>query len=422
MLAAAGLPDAARLATMPAMNVGLAQELVAGVGWNGGPDSFEAGAAAARAALAQAGADAVVAVVYSTVLYDQEAVLRGVREVLPDARIVGASTQDISRTGDVESSDRIVGVAILGGTEITARTACATAVNGDPAAAARTLAEQLGPPPGADAPPLLLWYDPLTGINVDTLIAGLRAAGYTRILGGGAGQPWGPIYRTYQYFEGKVMRDSAVALRLDGDLELIFDLTHGTDALGLELVVTAAEGNVITTIDGRPALDVWREQLGLGDDDTLDIEATAAWALGVTLPMEPAHDYEGPITRSVFGFRPETREVVLQAPIPAGTQVQVCHRTPEAVFDRAAVMATRLHARLAGRSPLLALSFECAARARPFLGEELTRREIGRMQAILGEDLPWLGMYAWGEVAPVGAATYFHNYTFPLAVVCRRAR
>jgi len=405
---------------MPAMNA--AQELAAGVGWNGGPDSFEAGAAAARAALAQAGTSPVVALVYATVLYDQPAVLRGVRSVLPDARIVGASSQDISRTGDVEAGDRVVGVAVIGGAAITVKTACANDVSRDPAAAARTIAEQLGPLPPGESVPLLLWYDPLTGINVDTLIAGLREAGYPKILGGGAGQPWGPVYRTYQYFEDRVVRDSVIALRLDGDLELVFDLTHGTDALGLELEVTAAEGNVITTIDGRPALDVWREQLGLGEDDVLDIEATAAWALGVSLPMETGHDYEGPITRSVFGFRPDTREVVLQAPIPAGTQVVVCHRTPEAVFDRATMMASRLHARLAGRSPLLALSFECAARARPFLGEDLTRQEIGRMQAILGETLPWLGMYAWGEVAPVGSATYFHNYTFPLAILCRRER
>ncbi|HEY0137470.1 MAG TPA: FIST N-terminal domain-containing protein [Nannocystis sp.] len=400
------------------------QDLAAGVGWNGDPDSFAAGATAGRAALEQARShapvDPVAAIVYSTVLYDQEAVLRGVRSVLPGARIVGASTQDISRTGDVESGDRVVGVAVLGGSGITARSAYAPNVSKDPANAARMLAEQLGPPPEPDGPPLLLWYDPLTGINVDTLIAGLRAAGYTRILGGGAGQPWGPVYRTYQYFEGRVTRDSAVVLRLGGAVDFVHDLTHGTDTLGLELEVTAAEGNVISAIDGRPALDVWREQLGLGDEDILDIEATAAWALGVSVTMEPGHDYEGPITRSVFGFRTKTREVVLQAPIPAGTQVQVCHRTPEAVFDRAAVMATRLHTRLAGRSPVLALSFECAARARPFLGEELTRREIGRMQAILGEDLPWLGMYAWGEVAPVGPSTYFHNYTFPLAILCRR--
>jgi small ligand-binding sensory domain FIST len=91
------------------------------------------------------------------------------------------------------------------------------------------------------------------------------------------------------------------------------------------------------------------------------------------------------------------------------------------VFDRAVGMAGRLRERLADRTPLLALSFECAARARPFLGEELTRRELARMQAILGERLPWLGMYAWGEIAPVGDRTYFHNYTLPLGVVCLRA-
>ena len=401
-----------------------AHDLAAGVGWNSGPDSFQAGAAAARQAAAQAAQTPdcapVVALVYATVIYDQEAVLRGVREALPDVPIVGASTQDLSRAGDVEAGDRVVGVAVIAGAAVRARTATAQDVSRDPAAAARELAARLGPPSGPDAAPLLLWYDPLTGINVDVLIEGLRAAGYPRILGGGAGQPWGPLYRTYQYFDGRVLRDSVVALQLDGDVELVHDLTHGTDTLGLELTVTGAHDNVITEIEGRPALDVWREQLGIGEEAVLNIDSTAVWALGVTLPPGVAEAYEGPITRSVFGFRSKTRELVLQAPIPAGTQVQVCHRTPEAVYDRATVMATRLQARLAGRAPVLALGFECAARARPFLGDELTRQEIGRMQAILGDGLPWLGMYAWGEVAPVGATTYFHNYTFPLAVLCRR--
>lgn len=406
---------------MTTMNA--APRLAAGVGWNTGPDSHEAGAAAARDALAQAGAPAVVAIVYTSVLYDQRAVLQGVRAVLPGVTLVGASTQDLARTGDVESSERVVGVAILAGPDLRARATSVQDVSRDPGVAARVLAERLGPPePGL---PLFLWYDPLTGINVDTLIAGLRAAGHAVIVGGGAGQPWGPLHRTYQYCDDQVLRDSVVVLQLAGDLEVIHDLTHGTDTLGLELVVTGAEGNIIQTIDDRPALDVWREQLGLGEAAGFDIDATAAWALGVALPEHTADTYEGPITRAVFGFREATREIVLQAPIPTGTRVLVCHRTPEAVFDRAVVMATRLHARLAGRAPRLVLGFECAARARPFLGEELARREVQRLQAILngasGDPLPWLGMYAWGEVAPLGAATYFHNFTFPLVVLCERA-
>lgn len=402
---------------MTAMDV--AHGLAAGVGWNSGPDSLEAGAAAARDALAQAAAPAVAAIVYASVLYDQRAVLQGVRSVLPGIVIVGASTQDIARAGDVETSERIVGVAVLAGSKLAARSTSVQDVSRDPAVAARVLAERLGPPvPGV---PLLLWYDPLAGINVDTLLAGLHAAGHAAILGGGAGQPWGPLHRTYQYIDDQVLRDSVVVLQLSGDLEIVHDLTHGTDTLGLDLVVTGADGNIIQSIDDRPALDVWREQLGLEEGAGLDIEATATWALGVALPGTTADAYEGPITRAVFGFRPATREIVLQAPIPAGTRVLVCHRTREAVFDRAIAMATRLHARLAGRTPRLVLGFECAARARPFLGDELARGEIVQMQAILGERLAWLGMYAWGEVAPLGATTHFHNFTFPLAVLCERS-
>lgn len=395
--------------------------LGAGVGWSRDPDAARAAAEAAGTALrASGGGPPALAIVYASVLYDQPAIVRAVRQALPGATVVGASTQDLSRTGSVETSDRVLGVAVIGGAPLGLRSAAVRDVSKSPAASAAALAAALGPAPGPDSPPLLLWYDPLTGINVDALIAGLADAGYRRVVGGGAGQPWGPLHRTYQYLDDEVLSGSVVALQLGPEVELVYELTHGTDTLGLELEVTDSEGNVLRTIGGRPALDVWREQLGLGEQTVLDIDTTAAWALGVSLPAEIASHYEGPITRSVFGFRPRTREVVLQAPIPRGTWVQVCHRTPEAVFDRAIGMAERLKARLGGRTPLLALGFECAARARPFLGEELSRREITRMQDILGKDLPWLGMYAWGEIAPVGAVTCFHNYTFPLGLLLAR--
>jgi small ligand-binding sensory domain FIST len=32
-------------------------------------------------------------------------------------------------------------------------------------------------------------------------------------------------------------------------------------------------------------------------------------------------------------------------------------------------------------------------------------------------DAPWLGMLAWGEIAPVGGEPAFHNYTYPLVVL-----
>ena len=129
--------------------------------------------------------------------------------------------------------------------------------------------------------------------------------------------------------------------------------------------MTGADGNVLQTIDGRPAQQVWDDQIG---------GAPATWP--TTSPPGPSACSSPRGTRSttrpdhpaVFGFRPDRKEIVLQAPIAAGTRVQLCHRTPHAVFDRAIQMATRLRDRLAGARPLLALGFECGARPGPFLG------------------------------------------------------
>jgi hypothetical protein len=387
----------------------------AGVGSSRSEDAWLAGREAAEQARAQAGGPPGFVLVYGTVIYDQEQLLAGVRSVVgEEVPVAGCSTQGISRNGAVEEVDRVVGVAMVAAPGVRARTARVLDFAADPRAAGRSLAEQIGPvEPGAC--PLLVWYDPLTGADVHELLTGLAERGRTQVLGGAAGQPWGPVYRTFQYLGGEVTGGSAVALQIDGPVDLMYELTHGTEPLGLEMTVTASDGVLVREIDGLPALQVWVEHMGAG----LSSATAVSLALGVTLSeVEPL--YEGPITRAVMGLREEEQALVLQAPIPAGTTVQLCHRTQQAVHDRALEMGRRLHRRLEGREPMLALSFECGARPRPFLGDAGASQEVCAIQQILGEQVPWLGLYPWGELAPVGDKTYFHNYTFPLAVLVGR--
>jgi hypothetical protein len=262
----------------------------------------------------------------------------------------------------------------------------------------------------------LVWYDPLSRANIQGLLDALGRRGIERVIGGGAGQPFGRQHRTYQYEDTRAHSDAVVALVLEGEVELVHDLTHGTEPLGIELTVTESAENLVTGIDGRRALDVLQDQMGVTDG--IDQSQTADWALGLHLGHE-ADDYEGPITRAIFGTDPETGAIVFQAPIPSGSTVQLCHRTRAAVHDRAVRMARRLRERLADAQPLLLLGFECAARPRPFLGDDGALAEVRTMQDVLGRELPWLGTYAWGELAPVGRRSYFHNYTFPLVALCR---
>lgn len=392
----------------------MSQEYYAGTGYSRHHDAHEAGVEATRQALTGRDAQPIACVfVYATVIYDFPKLLQGVASIAGDVPIVGVSTQGISCQQHAEEPDRIVGVATLCSSKLEVRVACAKELSKDSYAAGLALAEHLQPEQGEDPNPTLLWYDPLTGANAEAMLNALAERGIHRVIGGGAGQPWGPMYKTYQFFGGEVLSDSAIALQLDG-CWIAYDLTNGVEPLGLEATVTNATENVIHSIDGQPALKVWSEQLGGGR--SFEVDDTASWAVGVTPPEGTT--YEGPITRAVFGFNEESQEITLQAPIATGTKVQLCHRTPEAVYSRALEMAKRLKQKLSSRQPILALSFECGARPAPFLGHEKARQEVTEIQDILGQDTPWMGFYAWGELAPIGNKSYFHNYTFPLCIIC----
>lgn len=349
------------------------------------------------------------AIVYGTVLYDQSELLRGVRDVIGEhVPLVGASSQGISRKGDVQEIPRAVGVALLSVPGLSARVARVSGLGSDARAAGRSLAEIMGPE-REGACPMLLWYDPLTGADAQELLDGLAEGGLRNILGGAAGQPWGPLFKTFQYCSGEATTDSIVAMQLDGPVELLFEMSHGTEPLGLELEVTRSHRNHIQEIDGRPALDVWLDTLGGGA-----VPDTIPWAIGVRPDPGEGQDL---VARAVYGIDEATRELVLGAPIRAGSRIHLCHRTRPAVFDGALDMARRLRERMTGRDPIIALSFECAARPRPFLGDALAKREVCEIQQIIGEEIPWLGCYAWGEIAPVGGTSWFHNYTFPLSIL-----
>ncbi len=382
-----------------------------GVGRSHKDGSFEAGREAATEALAAAnGGTPAFTIVYGTVFHEPDELIRGVRAVIPDGPLVGASTQGISTRGSVEEVDRVVGVMVVCSERIVARSVVIPNFGDDAREAGERLADALGSAPDV---PLLLWYDPLVGANTQDLLDSLAARGFQHIVGGGAGQPFGPSHRTYQYEGSRAHRGSVVALALEGDVELIYELTHEPEPLGIEMTVTSSRGNIVETIDGRSAQQVLREQLGV--TDLQDQRQTANWVLG--LQLDGTQHYEGPITRASFGVDGD-QGLVFQAPFPAGSRVQLCRRTREAVYDRALRMAERLGAALEDRRPFALLSFECGARPRPFLGDELAATEVRAMQDILGPQLPWLGMYAWGELAPIGDRTHFHNYTFPLVALC----
>lgn len=379
-------------------------------------ESLDAGRSAGEALVARFGSDRPkVAIVYATMNHDQPAVLEGVRQALgKDVTLLGCSVQGVVSNDQLTEDGLALGIMGFGGSNVRTAAAFEREIQDGPKDKGRRLAQSLKRELGGEPKVIFLYYDPLCGLDVEAMLEGLRLEVDCPLVGGAAGQPWGPPRQTFQYWDQEVLSHSVVAVALAGSFTCEVGICHGTAPTGISSVVTKAAGNQIFEIDGRPAADVWRETTGCAQEDLVHQSHLAAWAVGVEL-QGPGGQAER-VIRGAFGFDAATGALILQAAVPEGTKVMLHHRAIENVLSGTEAMGADLAGRLAGRRPWAVMGFECAARTFPFLGETNTRREHQGLRAAVGPNAPWFGMMAWGEIGPCAGRPAFHNYTYPLVV------
>jgi hypothetical protein len=383
-------------------------------------DSASAGLALARGVRDRFGADRPAAVlVYATINHDHPVLLAGLREGIgPGVAVVGCSAQGIMANDAVVEGGFVAGAMALGGGALRACTALAEEVHLDGEAKGRSIGQQLIRGLGQQPRLTVLLYDPLGGVDVNHLLAGLRQELSALVVGGAASQPAGPLAGTYQYEGTRTFQDAAVAVGLVGDFDIDLGLCHGTVPTGVVMTLTRAAGNRLLELDGRPALDVWRETVGIDANDTFKQEHIAALPMGIARPVtENGQSQDRYLIRAVFGLDREAGAIIVQAGIPEGSKIMFHHRTVPVVREGTAAMAGDLARRLTGKHPWAVLGFECGGRTAPFLGTEATLEENLELQQAVAPQAPWLGLIAWGEIAPHGGEPEFHNYTYPLVVL-----
>jgi hypothetical protein len=382
-------------------------------------DSDRAGLAVARSITQAFASERLKAiVVFATVNHDQGALLRGIREAAgPDVTLLGCSAQGVMGNGIVDEGGFVVGAMGLGGESLKVAAARVDDVQTGSENKGRALSQDLRRQLGRDPKVMLTFYDPLCGIDVNELLAGVRHENSATIVGAAAGQPAGPAGCTYQYLGGDSFSKGGVALGLDGDFKVDVGVSHGTTPTGVAMTLTRADGNKLYELDGRRAVDVWRESVGRTENEIYNQDHSSGMAMGIERRItKDGREEKVYLIRAAFGFDNETGAIVVQAAIPEGSKIMFHHRTIKVVRDGAMQMGQQLSARLKGRRPWAVLGFECGARTGPFLGAAETMDENRQLQQIVAPSSPWLGLIGWGEIAPCFGVPEFHNYTYPLVV------
>jgi hypothetical protein len=378
-----------------------------GVGFSEIEDSFAAGQAVAREALARAGIESCgLALLFSTCQHDPQALRDGVRSIIgPGARLAGGWAVGTLSNDDMGYGGFQVGIA------------CFSMAPGDfglfraagLADHEAEVGEALGAllvEAGADGPdiPKILLYDSInrlsgrTKLNMATpLLAGMRESipDLNTLVGAGlvgdmAGLP------TVQWFDDDICRQSAIALTFSPRIAMHTAILRGASPVGGYHTVTRAEGAAVMEIDGRPALDVIFEMFGGAKDPT---EFAFYVMLGVN-QGDPWAPYEEENYSNCLCLRADVKRnqlIMFEPELVVGTRFQLMSRSHDFSYIQSKVDG--LFEQIGEAQPFFALYINCAGRAGAYAGIE--DEDAQHVQRAINARAPLLGFYSGVEIGPV---------------------
>lgn len=178
--------------------------------------------------------------------------------------------------------------------------------------------------------------------------------------------------------------------------------------------VTACEDQVVTLLDGRPALQVLLEDLGAKDAQGVSRLARLSNGLFAGLASNRDEMARGDyLVRQIVGLEPNKGLIVLAAAVENGQQLLFCTRDAEAARSDLIRVCTELREEIEHDAALRAVTadtlgstltssirgalyFSCTGRGSNLFGE--AGAELKLIQEHLGH-VPLIGLFAGGEIA-----------------------
>ncbi len=389
-------------------------DAVIAVGNSNEIDGYEAATTAATAVkdeLGRDGADFIF--VFATIGYELEDVLDGVREILGDLPMGGATFEGI--IGRNIANESMYAVQIIGirsesikfygfGTEN---------VVGHPLEAGVTIGQAVDAV--KDAGNRVLFLFPDFRSNISQLFEGIERHCKMPFIGGISGDNL-RFQQCYQFHNGALMEGACSAVLMVGDFACTTMVTHGSEPVGQKRVVTKSQGNIIFEIDDRPALDVASEEMGA--PIIADNIVSATTLMGIGFKAGKLADALSPyVLRAIHGFDFEAKSCAVPTDVAEGTEIQFMRRDHDGVLASAALAAERIKRSLDDipADAKLVCQFDCAGRGKHMIGDDVLRG-VRMVQGVFSGSLPWMGTFSFGEISPVDGKNYFHNFTATLAV------
>ena len=276
--------------------------------------------------------------------------------------------------------------------------------------AGREIARQL------DAPDLraILVISPGLGVNGSFLVKGIVDVTKDRaVVSGGLAGDGGKFEKTYTLSSGQADAHQAIGVGFYGDsVELQHGCMGGWDPFGKQRSVTKSTDNVVYELDGKPALEVYKEYLG---DHVKGLPAS-----GLMFPWS-IQDASRPgrgIIRTILSVDADQGSVTFAGDVPQGSVVKLMHANTQGLVTGAKAAAAAVSSGGSGDS--LALLVSCVGR-KLVMGANVDE-EVEAIQEAFGERCALTGFYSYGEISPfIGEKkSLLHNQTMTITHIAEK--
>jgi small ligand-binding sensory domain FIST len=250
---------------------------------------------------------------------------------------------------------------------------------------------------------------------------------------GALGSASGKLGGNTLLLNGRMYDRGYVGMSFSGAVRLDALVSQGCRMIGPNTVVTSAKGQIIRRLGGRPALEALHDLIEPMDDAK---RQQAVQGLMIGRVIDEYKERFGPgdyLIRNVVGVVEKDGSLVVAEPVPVGTTVRFAVRDADAAD---ADLAMLLDGQSLHGPPEGALLISCNARgsrlfktmhhdaaavqrafAEPPAGEQLAKAGAPAGPAAL---VPLAGVFAAGEIGPVGDGVFVHGQS--ACVVTIRAR
>jgi len=190
---------------------------------------------------------------------------------------------------------------------------------------------------------------------------------------------------------GELCHNGLSGVLMSGDIPVISGLTQGCTPLSGKHLITRCDGNLLAELDGRPALDVFKEDIG--EMLSKDLSRVAGYIFaGLPVPGSDTGDY---LVRNLVGIDPTEKLLAIGDILEEDAQLIFCRRDGDSALADMQRMLRDLGKR--AQVPIKAgLYFSCLGRGRYQFGEN--SEELKMIRDVLGE-FPLVGFFANGEIS-----------------------